>query len=46
MNAAYFRVGQERYAKQKRTYGIAILRRKHLRVEGDTMTFEYQGNWG
>jgi DNA topoisomerase I len=46
MNAAYFRVGDERYARQNRTYGIATLRRKHLRVEGDTMVFEYTGKWG
>jgi len=46
MNVAYFRVGDERYAKKNRTYGIATLRRKHLRIEGDTMTFEYSGKWG
>ena len=46
MNAAYFRVGEEHYAKKNRTYGIATLRRKHLRVEGDTMIFEYTGKWG
>ena len=46
MNAAYFRVGEERYARQNKTYGIATLRRKHLRIDGDTMTFEYQGKWG
>src|SRR5215210_4488710 len=46
MNAAYFRVGDERYAKRNKTYGIATLRRKHLRVEGDTMIFEYTGKWG
>jgi DNA topoisomerase I len=46
MNAAYFRVGDERYARKNRTYGIATLRRKHLRVEGDTMIFEYKGKWG
>lgn len=46
MNAAYFRVGDERYAKKNRTYGIATLRRKHLGIEGDTMTFEYSGKWG
>jgi len=45
MNAAYFRVGDERYAKKNRTYGIATLRRKHLRIDGDTMTFEYSGKW-
>ncbi len=46
MNAAYFRVGEERYARKNRTYGIATLRRKHLRIEGDTMIFEYTGKWG
>jgi DNA topoisomerase-1 len=43
MNAAYFRVGDERYARKNRTYGIATLRRRHLTIEGDTMTFEYTG---
>ncbi len=46
MNAAYFRLGEERYARKNRTYGIATLRRKHLRIEGDTMIFEYTGKWG
>ena len=46
MNAAYFRVGEERYAKMNRTYGIVTLRRKHLRIEGDTMIFEYTDKWG
>jgi DNA topoisomerase I len=46
MNAAYFRVGDERYARKYKTYGIATLRRKHLRVEGDTLIFEYTGKWG
>jgi DNA topoisomerase-1 len=39
MNAAYFRVGEERYAKKNKTYGIATLRRKHLTIEGDTLIF-------
>src|ERR671914_1525536 len=46
MNAAYFRVGEERYAKKNKTYGIATLRRKHLKIEGDAMIFEYTGKWG
>lgn len=45
MNAAYFRVGDERYAKNG-TYGIATLRERHLSIEGDTMIFEYSGKWG
>jgi DNA topoisomerase-1 len=46
VNAAYFRVGDERYAKKNKTYGIATLRRKHLTIEGDEMIFEYRGKWG
>ena len=46
INAAYFRVGDERYARNNKTYGIATLRRKHLTIEGDTMIFEYRGKWG
>lgn len=46
INAAYFRVGDERYAKKNKTYGIATLRRKHLTVDGDAVTFEYRGKWG
>ena len=44
MNAAYFRLGEERYARKNKTYGIATFRRKHLRIEGD-MIFEYTGKW-
>ena len=43
MSSAYSRVGDERYARKNKTYGIAILRRRHLRVEDDTMIFEYTG---
>jgi DNA topoisomerase I len=46
MNAAYFRVGEERYARKNKTYGIATLRRRLLRVEGDTLIFEYARKWG
>ncbi len=46
INAAYFRVGDERYAKKNQTYGIATLRRKHLTIHGDEMIFEYRGKWG
>lgn len=46
INTAYFRVGDERYARQNKTYGIATLRRRHLKIEGDTMIFDYAGKWG
>jgi DNA topoisomerase I len=43
MNATHFRVGEERYAKKNKTYGIATLQRKHLKIVGATMIFEYTG---
>ncbi len=46
INAAYFRVGDERYARKNKTYGIATLRRKHLTIKGDEMIFEFRGKWG
>lgn len=46
MNVAYFRVGEECYARKNKTYGIATLRRKHLKIEGDIVVFEYAGKWG
>jgi DNA topoisomerase-1 len=46
VNAAYFRVGDERYARRNKTYGIATLRRKHLRIDEDAVIFEYTGKWG
>ena len=46
INTAYFRVGDERYARQNKTYGIATLRRKHLAIDGELMMFEYRGKWG
>ena len=43
INAAHFCVGEERYAKKNKTYGVATLRRKHLKIEGDTMILEDTG---
>ena len=39
----HFRVGEERYAKKDETYGIATMRRKHLKIEGVTVLFEHTG---
>jgi DNA topoisomerase I len=46
MNAAYFRVGAERYARKNKTYGIATLKRNYLRIEGYTLIFAFTGKWG
>jgi DNA topoisomerase-1 len=42
----YFRVGNERYAKENNSYGITTLRSKHLEISGDKITFDFIGKSG
>ena len=39
INLGWFRVGDERYAKKFRTFGITTLRKNHVRVRGSRITF-------
>src|SRR3954463_5553458 len=41
INAGWFRVGSERYAKESRTYGITTLRKGHVRVRGNRIMFDF-----
>ena len=41
INAGWFRVGSERYAKESRTYGITTLRKRHVRVRGKRICFDF-----
>lgn len=43
MCRAYFRAGSERYAVNNRTFGICTLKKRHVRIEGDSLIFEYAG---
>jgi DNA topoisomerase I len=43
MMRGFFRVGSERYAVRNRTFGIATLRKEHLRIEGNSLVFRYVG---
>jgi DNA topoisomerase I len=43
MCRAYLRAGSERYAVENRTFGICTLRKKHVRVLGNNIVFEYAG---
>src|SRR5262249_44294885 len=43
---AFIRPGNEVYAAENGSYGIATLRRKHLRVRGDTMFFDFPAKSG
>jgi DNA topoisomerase I len=40
---AYFRAGSERYAVANRTHGICTLTKRHVRVAGNNIFFQYAG---
>ncbi len=46
IDQAYFRVGNEKYAKENQSYGITTMRAKHTDVRGDTVTFDFIGKSG
>jgi DNA topoisomerase-1 len=39
----FFRVGSEQYAVANKTFGIATLQKKHLKIDGDNLVFTYVG---
>jgi DNA topoisomerase IB len=41
-----FRVGSEQYAEDNGTYGLATLRREHVRVRGEQVFFSYNAKGG
>ncbi len=43
INLGWFRVGDERYAKQHKTFGITTLRRSHVTVRGSRIAFRFRG---
>jgi DNA topoisomerase-1 len=46
LDLGFFRVGSERYAEENETYGLATLRRRHLRFEGGEAVFDYRSKGG
>jgi DNA topoisomerase-1 len=43
LSEGFFRVGSDRYALENRTFGLTTLQRRHVRVEGDAITFAFPG---
>ena len=39
----FFRIGNDRYAKENGTFGLTTLRKSHVRVDGDLVVFDYIG---
>ena len=47
LDRGFFRIGSEDYAASNDTYGLATMRKEHVRIEdGDTMVFDYPAKSG
>jgi DNA topoisomerase I len=46
LDLGMFRVGSEQYAEDNGTYGLATLRRDHVRVRGERVFFSYRAKGG
>lgn len=46
IDEAYFRVGNERYAREHHTYGVTTLRSKHAKITSTKVTFDFIGKSG
>ncbi len=46
LSEGFFRIGGERYAAENRTFGLATLRKRHVRTDGEAVFFEYVGKGG
>ena len=46
IDEAYFRVGNDRYAKANHSYGITTLRSKHATITSTQVTFDFVGKSG
>jgi DNA topoisomerase-1 len=46
MDQAYFRVGNDTYARQHQTYGITTLRSRHANITTTSVTFDFIGKSG
>lgn len=46
LETTLIRVGNAQYARSNKSYGLTTLRKKHVEVEGDSVTFEFAGKSG
>jgi DNA topoisomerase-1 len=46
LSSCFLRPGSEVYASENGSYGLATLRRKHVKVKGDTIEFDFPGKSG
>jgi DNA topoisomerase-1 len=46
LDRGFFRVGSEDYAVRNETYGLATMRKRHVRLRGDVLLFDYPSKHG
>jgi DNA topoisomerase I len=46
LELGFFRIGSEGYAEENNTFGLATMRRRHVSVAGDMVTFDYVAKSG
>jgi DNA topoisomerase I len=46
LDHGFFRIGTEEYAEANETYGLATMRKEHVSVEPDRITFDYPSKGG
>src|SRR3954452_23709999 len=46
LDLGFFRIGTEGYAEENQTYGLATIRKRHVRLAGDVVTFDYTAKGG
>jgi DNA topoisomerase-1 len=46
LDRGYFRIGSEAYAERNSSYGLATLRKEHVRIDDDGVRFDYTAKGG
>ncbi|MFN2617513.1 MAG: DNA topoisomerase IB [Thermoleophilaceae bacterium] len=46
LDRGFFRIGSEDYAEENDTYGVATMRKRHVRVDDEVVTFDYESKGG
>ena len=41
LDLGFFRIGSDSYAEENQTYGLATIERRHVRVDGDVVSFDF-----
>src|SRR4051794_38589743 len=46
LDRGFFRIGSEDYAVSNETYGLATMKKRHVRIDGDRVLFDYPAKHG